>query len=233
MIDWHSHILPNMDDGSHSVAESISLLNLERSQGVSVVVATPHFYANDESVDSFLSRRTVAMNKLKADTTDGLPQIILGAEVKYYHGVSRMEGLSSLRIEGTKLLLLEMPLSKWTEFMIRELFELSAKSGIQVVLAHVERYWKLQDHSTWARLSECGIMFQANASFFASFSSRRRAISLLKDGKIHIIGSDCHNLTSRPPNLAKAFDIIRKKLGNEYVTQMNEYGDFLLKTNRQ
>lgn len=233
MIDWHSHILPNLDDGSHSVAESVSLLNTSHSQGVSVVVATPHFYANDESVESFVARRNAAMNKLKAQMTDNLPKIILGAEVRYYQGISRMEDLSLLRIEGTKLLLLEMPFTKWTESMIRELFELSAKNGIHPVLAHVERYWRLQDLSAWVRLAECGILFQANASFFATFSSRRRAISLLKDGMIHVIGSDCHNLTSRPPNLAKAFDIIRKKLGNEYVTQMNEYGDFLLKASRQ
>ena len=48
MIDWHCHILPNMDDGSRDVAESISLINMQREQGIGTIVATPHFYANDE-----------------------------------------------------------------------------------------------------------------------------------------------------------------------------------------
>ena len=57
MIDWHSHILPELDDGSRSVAESIYLINMQKAQGVGTVIATPHFYADDESVESFLERR--------------------------------------------------------------------------------------------------------------------------------------------------------------------------------
>ena len=48
MIDWHSHVLPEMDDGSHSVAESIAMMQAQAEQGVTTVIATPHFYANDD-----------------------------------------------------------------------------------------------------------------------------------------------------------------------------------------
>ena len=112
--------------------------------------------------------------------------------------------------------------------MIRELTELAGKGGIQIVLAHVERYLKLQKKSTWERLLESGILMQSNASFFLGFGSKKKAISLLKKGKINFIGSDSHNTTSRPPMLKKAFDVIQKKLGREYVEQMNEFGYFLL-----
>ena len=54
MIDFHTHILPGMDDGSRSVAESIAMLRAQAEQGVTTVIATPHFYANDESVATFL-----------------------------------------------------------------------------------------------------------------------------------------------------------------------------------
>ena len=57
MIDWHSHILPGMDDGSHDVTESLCLINMQMAQGVRTVIATPHFYADDETVASFLDRR--------------------------------------------------------------------------------------------------------------------------------------------------------------------------------
>ena len=53
MIDWHNHLLPNMDDGSRSVEESLAMLRAQAAQGVTTVMATPHFYANDESVASF------------------------------------------------------------------------------------------------------------------------------------------------------------------------------------
>jgi len=228
VIDWHSHILPGIDDGSRNVAESISLINMQMSQGIRTVIATPHFYANDEGVESFFNRRKKAFELLKAEMPQGLPEIRLGAEVRYYPGISRMANLKSLRIEGSNLLLLEMPITRWTEYMVRELTELSGKSDIQIILAHVERYYALQKQEVWERIHESGIFKQVNASFFTSFASRHKAISLLKEGKIHFVGSDCHNEISRPPQIGKAFEVIRKKFGDEYIGMMNEYGYSML-----
>lgn len=230
MIDWHTHILPGMDDGSHDVAESISMINMQVSQGVHTVIATPHFYANDETVDSFLGRRKKALELLRAELPEGLPEIRLGAEVRYYQGISRMADLKALRIEGSKLLLLEMPMTSWTEYMVRELIELSGKSSIRIVLAHIERYLSLQKQAVWERIYDSGILMQVNASFFTTLASRRKAISLLRKGKIHFMGSDCHNMTSRSPQIGKAFEIIQKKLGDDYINQMNEYSYSMLVT---
>lgn len=228
MIDWHTHILPGMDDGSHDVEESIAMINMQMSQGVSMVIATPHFYANDESVESFLDRRKKTLAILEAKLPKDAPAIRLGAEVKYYPGISRMADLKALRIEGSKLLLLEMPMSSWTENMIRELLEMSSRSDTRVVLAHVERYMGMQKRTTWKRLQDNGILMQVNASYVTSFLSKYKAISLLKKGNIHFIGSDCHNLALRPPQIGKAFEIIRNKFGDEYIGQMNEFGYSLL-----
>jgi protein-tyrosine phosphatase len=188
------------------------------------VIATPHFYANDESVATFVERRAAALDTLKAQLPETAPKILLGAEVRYYQGISRLENLKDLRIEGSKLLLLEMPMSVWTETVIRELIELSGKSGVQIVLAHVERYLKLQKQPVWDRILDSGILMQCNASFFTSLASKRKAISLLTEGVVQFLGSDCHNTTSRPPDLDKAFDVIRKKLGDDYLDQMTQYG---------
>lgn len=224
MIDWHSHILPGMDDGSKDAAESVAMLEMQASQGVLTVIATPHFYANDESVVAFMERRAAALDTLKAQLPENAPKILLGAEVRYYQGISRLENLKDLRIEGSKLLLLEMPMSVWTETVIRELIELSGKSGVQIVLAHVERYLKLQRQQVWDRILDSGILMQSNASFFTSLASKRKAINLLAEGVVQFLGSDCHNTTSRPPEMGKAFDVIRKKLGDDYLDQMTQYG---------
>ncbi len=228
MIDWHSHILPGMDDGSRDVAESISMINMHVSQGISTVIATPHFYANDETVTVFLERRNNALKLLRSELPEGSPEILLGAEVRYYQGISRMTDLKSLRIEGSKLLLLEMPMSRWTEYMVKELVEMSGRTDIRIVLAHIERYLNLQKQDVWERILEGGILFQVNASFFTSFSSKRKAISFLKEGNIHFVGSDCHNMISRPPQIGKAFEAIQKKLGEDYIQQMNEFGYSML-----
>ena len=231
MIDWHSHILPAMDDGSQNVIESISLLNMLASQGVTTVIATPHFYANDETIDTFLKRRTESFAQLEAVRTDSTPKVLLGAEVKYYQGISRMNGIEALRIEDTKMLLLEMPVSIWSDYMVRELLELSSKRSLQIVLAHVERYLPIQKHGVWEELLDSGLLMQVNASYFTSFTSKRKALSRLKDGMIHLIGSDCHNLTVRPPKIGKAFEMIQKKLGEEFLDQLTAYGYSLLTEN--
>lgn len=224
MIDWHSHVLPGMDDGSRNVAESVSMVEMQAAQGIRTVIATPHFYANDETVASFLDRRRQAAEQLRAALPDGSPEIRLGAEVRYYQGISRLAELKALRIEGSKLLLLEMPVAEWTEYVVRELIELSGKSGVRTVLAHVERYRGLQKRAVWERLYESGIRAQVNASFFTSPVTGHKALSLLKNGNIHFVGSDCHNMITRPPQIGKAFERIQKKFGADYLRQMNEYG---------
>lgn len=231
MIDWHSHILPEMDDGSRDVGESVSLLEMQRKQGVDTVIATPHFYADEESVTSFLERRGEALERLKPQLPPDAPAIRLGAEVYYYAGISRLENLKALRIEGTELLLLEMPMTAWTEFMVKELAELSAKSGIVVVLAHVERYLSLQKKSLWKELARNGVQMQVNANAFSSFSRRRKAMTLMKNGLVRFVGSDCHNVATRPPNIGNAFEIIEKRFGNDFISQLNEYGSSLLVKN--
>lgn len=206
------------------------MLQAQAAQGVTTVIATPHFYANDDSIASFLERRTRSVALLREQLPADLPALRLGAEVQYYQGISRLPGLSSLCIEGTNLLLLEMPMSRWPESMIREVIEMSGRDGICLVLAHIDRYLSLQNRDVWTRLLDNGILMQTNASFFTAFTTRRKALSLLKEGYVHAVGSDCHNMTSRPPQIGKAFAVIGKRFGPDYICQMNEYGYSLLNT---
>ncbi len=230
MIDFHSHILPGIDDGSQTVEESIALLQMLSDQGISTVFATPHFSADRQSVDSFLEKRTVAYELLKPRITDAMPDIVCGAEVAYYPGISRMPELVKLRAEGHKLLLLEMPMSKWTEYTVKELIELSRNSEITLAIAHMERYVADQSVRTLQSLYENKIRIQCNASFFTDFWTKRKALSMLQNGEIHLIGSDCHNLTSRAPKIGKAKEVIEKKLGKEFLSDFIEYTYSLVKT---
>ncbi len=224
MIDWHSHILPGVDDGSRDIEESVALLNLLSEQGVKRVVATPHFLADKQTVEEFLSRRDQALEELKTQMPDNAPEIVCGAEIKYYSGISRLENLSKLCIEGSRLLLIEMSMTKWTEYTVRELVELASSGKVTVVIAHVERYMGMQSSDVMYRLYESGILMQVNAGFFLGLGTKRRAFSMLKNGEIHLIGSDCHNIASRPPFIGKAFEAISKKMGDDFLCLMREYG---------
>lgn len=228
MIDWHSHILPKMDDGSRSVEESLEILHEQKRQGADVVLATPHFYANEESVDEFLERRERCFDVLSRAMDSDCPRVLCGAEVRYYPGIGSMEGLDRLAIEGTDVLLLEMPMTKWTEYTIKELVELASTKGLTVVMAHIERYMEMQGEGNFRRLLESGMLMQVNATFFEGFFSKHKAMKLLDYGKIHLIGSDAHNMRGRAPKLNSAFELIEKKFGQEYLTQMDEFGKELL-----
>ncbi|MBO5248087.1 MAG: hypothetical protein J6B54_02175 [Clostridia bacterium] len=236
MIDWHSHVLSGMDDGSKSVAESVQLLKELRAQGVDTVIATPHYYADDESVESFLQRREESYQSLCAQVEDlskisgngDLPKIVLGTEVCYYPAIRRLERLLDLRIGQSDLLLLEMPSRKWSEYTLREIEEISEIRGVTLILAHIERSFPFQSPKTLERLYESRILMQSNAGFFTALGTRSKALRLLRDGKVHLIGSDCHNTTSRPPRMEKAFHVISKKFGEHFITQMNEFGQTLL-----
>lgn len=228
MIDWHTHVLPAVDDGSKDISESLALMEMLAVQGVDAVVATPHFNADDGSVDAFVERRNAAAEDLLAKLPNNAPRLYLGAEVKYYNGISRLAELKKLTISESSVLLMEMPISKWTEYTVRELVELSGSGNLILALAHIERYWKFQDNATWNRLYESGIQMQVNASFFTDFTTRRKAMSMLKNSEIHLIGSDCHNLKFRPPNIGNAYKIIEKKFSKDFADKINEYGKSLL-----
>lgn len=230
MVDIHSHILPKLDDGSSSTAESLKMLGEMRRQGVKIVAATPHFEAERESVDTFIERRKVSLSKLCEVLPQDMPEIRLGAEVLYYEGVSRMEGLQRLCIEGTELLLLEMPVSKWSSYTVGELANLSRVSAFHIVIAHFERCIPAQKRGTLDYLLQNDVLIQANASYFLELKTRRRALSLLKDNKIHFLGSDSHNMKERAPRLGAAYNLIGKRLGTHFTDEMQSFAYSLFST---
>lgn len=211
MLDIHSHFLPKMDDGSKSVEMSLEMLRSSKEQGVTTIVSTSHFYADRESPDRFLRRRRHAVESLKSELTDSAPEILLGAEVLYFPGISQSEEVRGLAIEGTSLILIEMPFVSWSESIFEELMTFQYLSGLQVIAAHVERYRGIQTRSIYEQLFECPFYFQCNAEAFSSFSTRRLALQLADNDMLHFLGTDCHNITTRPPNMDIARAAYEKK----------------------
>lgn len=226
MIDFHSHIIPRIDDGSSSVDETVEMLSLSKCQGINYMVATPHFYASEESPSDFLHRRSHYLRKtLAATETLSLPKIISGAEVGYFEGMSDCDDLKNLTILGTPLLMVEMPVCRWSDRMLYELNDIYEKQDIIPLIAHIDRYIKLlHNKKITDKLKGLPVLIQANASFFVDKKTARLALSLLSKEKIHLLGSDCHNMTSRRPNLGDAFDVINEKLGKDALQRIQANG---------
>lgn len=228
MTDFHSHILPGMDDGCKTVEESLLALKMMAQQGIKRVAATPHFYAaySGESPEEFLVRRSNAEKTLRERIKDeeGLPEIFCGAEVKYFRGMSNVEDLAKLTYEGTNLLLVEMPFSKWSDKEIKEVLSLEDALGVTPVLAHIERYFSIQKNLDWIYdFKEAGILMQMNAEYILGAFSSRKAIKLIKQRAVEFLGSDTHNLTDRKPNLGPAILKVEKKAGEEAMERFSRY----------
>jgi len=228
MIDFHTHILPGIDDGSKDADESLKMLKMLSSQGVDTVIATSHFDPDKETVSEFIVRRQESYDKLLLKSSGDIPHIILGAEVIYYDGISNLENLEKLCIGDTGLLLLEMPMRKWSQYALKELKNLSCIKGFTIILAHIERYMGFQSPEVLSKIREYGILYQVNASFFKGRFTRRKALSMFRAGEIHAIGSDCHNLDTRPPQIGSAFEFIKSKVGEKILQDFTEYTYSLL-----
>ena len=223
-VDFHTHILPGIDDGSRNTEESIDLLKTEKSQGIKTVIATPHFYPHEDTPQRFLNRRQKAYEKLMEaiDAQDGLPQIIMGAEVYYFKGISEWQNLKDLAIQGTDYLLLEMPLGKWSDSMFDDIEGIYTKRGLVPIIAHIDRYIDFfNTNKMMKRLGNMPVIIQANGNYFINKKTRAKALKLLKKRGINIIGSDCHNMSVRKPNLGLAAEIIKEQLGEEYINRIN------------
>lgn len=228
MVDYHSHILPGIDDGSKSVEESIALLEMLKNQGITTVCATPHYYAERRSPESFLERRNAAYERLAAAGSLPVEDIRLGAEVKYFSGISRMENLKSLRLEGTKLLLLEMPFRRWGDSVLSEVAEMSSSGDLILMIAHIERYIDYQPRGTAEALAARGIIIQSNTEHFADKKTRRKALKMLKKGLINAVGSDCHNLEDRAPDFGAFYSAVSDKLGENELRRFCDMSSSIL-----
>ena len=220
ITDFHSHVLPCMDDGSTSVEMSIAMLQAAAEQGITHVIATPHFYAHRNTPERFLERRKQAEKILREEMQkySGLPKLSVGAEVLFFKGISECDALKLLTISEKNCILLEMAECPWGDYAFREIEQIREKQGLLPIIAHVDRYigpW--QDHGIPARLEKLPVMVQANAEFFLRRFTAPMAMRMLKRGQIHVLGSDCHNLTSRRQNLGEALQRIQKKLGQDAV----------------
>lgn len=232
LIDAHSHILPGIDDGSKSLEQSITMLRMEAEQGIKQVIATPHFYPQHDSPERFLARRARSEEKLQEEMEKyvGLPELLIGAVVYYFNRMSESDIISELTIAEKGCILIEMPHAPWSESMYRELENIYIKRGLIPVVAHIDRYiGRFRTFGIPRRLAELPVMIQANAEFFLDRATSAMALRMLKQGRIHLLGSDCHTLDSRKPNMKGALDLIVKHLGEDTLSRINSHGQDLLR----
>lgn len=230
MNDIHTHILPAIDDGSKDAEMSVEMIKKLAAEGVRKIVLTPHFYASRNSVDSFLRKRERSLDELRQalgeEKTD--VELYVGAEVLFMDSLDRVEGFERMAIDGTKYLLLEMPFDKWGSRTVDTVYRIIS-NGVTPIIAHFERYIPMKNLDMIYELHRLGCILQMNAENFRSFFPKRKALKFFGEGTAKLLGSDCHNLKNRLPEIKFAYDAIAEKLGDEKVNEIISLGDRILK----
>ena len=204
MIDFHSHILPGVDDGSKDLEMTRQMLEQMNQQGIQAVVATPHFYAGHDRPEVFLEQRDRAEEALRTamEADPNLPRLHIGAEVYYFRGLSNSDFLKKLAIRGTQFIMIEMPDAPWPETAWQDLEDIYNRLGMVPIIAHIDRYVApFRSRGIPARLAQLPVLVQANAEFFLERSTSRMAMRMLK--KSAIPDSSTPNLISFPKGAGK------------------------------
>lgn len=237
IIDFHSHILPGVDDGPENLEESLSMLRMAFHQNVDIVVSTSHFYANDEYPEEFLKRRNSAASQLEEAmlfSAEVYPKVILGTEVLYFPGISEADGIELLRIENSRCILIEPPMAPWSEDILDEIQYMGENLNLQPIIAHVDRYMSmLKDDTLIDRVLQRKLVVQVNGTYFLNPKTQKAAFANLKAEKIHLIGSDCHNLDSRPQNLGSVKKLARANYAEAEMKKLHQNAEHLLMNRRK
>lgn len=228
-IDFHTHILPGVDDGAQNVDTSLCMLRTMAETQVDLLIATPHYFSLDEKPADFRKRIQDAARKLQeASALDGqtMPNLILGAEVYVERNLLLTEDLDLLCIGNTDLLLLELPVSEYREWMYAVISGVTTIYGVRPVIAHVERVLPRISKKDLAKMLEIpGICFQFNHTAFTN----RKALSfmkrIMKEGYPVFFGSDCHGATDRAPTDMAGYEAIHKwlakKMGKDFPERLS------------
>lgn len=234
-IDFHTHILPEIDDGATDVYMSLEMLSLAERSNAEKVVLTPHVKASSD-FDKFLELRNKKYDLLTSlinEKNMSCPHLLLGAEVLLDISLSERENVRSLCVEGTDILLLELPYTLHNSWLVHEIYDIVAKHEVTPLIAHVERYLKSpKDVKGLDVLISCGVKFQVNASSFLSLSGRRIIRELVAEGLISAIGSDAHNLSDRSSDMTLPLKAFSKRFGPGFLEYMYDKSSSLLNKNK-
>ena len=223
ITDTHTHILPNMDDGASSAAIAAEMLSSLKKQGVTRVLLTPHYYPFKEKPDEFIARRDKALQALQNRELPADLELIPAAEVHQHEALLNIKDISALKIPQSQYMLLELSSRFVKSCDIRDILKLIYNHNTVPLLAHIERYPALVRNKKALEelISEgCKVQMTLGAWNEGNLLYRWCLRDLLKSGYIHTLGTDCHNLSTRPPKYACHLEQLIKMLGKNAALKL-------------
>ncbi|HZF38182.1 MAG TPA: CpsB/CapC family capsule biosynthesis tyrosine phosphatase [Blastocatellia bacterium] len=225
MVDIHSHVLPEIDDGSISLEESVVMCRAAAADGIKTIVATPHMFNGVyEAPDKETINRKIAM---VMEACDACVNIVPGGEVRYSYEIFQEidDPGARIRLNGGSYMLLEFPFRSMPPNVEVTIFQI-LKAGITPVIAHPERNRKVQEKPAMlGNLIERGAFAQLDAaSLTGSFGRETQQVAkrIIEAGLAHFIATDAHHQDRRRPVLSRAAAIAADWGGEEYARALVE-----------
>lgn len=234
MIDFHTHIIPGIDDGSHNVEESVQMLKMSYAQGIDTVVLTSHFRLGEHKIKSWLKQRTENLEKVFDSMTEverrHIPKMVLASEIEYTAGMNRWDYLDELVIKGTEFIMTEMPFMPWTEQVIKTIDDIALNSPFTPIIPHIDRYMHTFTKMEYIEhFYDMPVIIQMNAIYINGVANVQFFKPMLDSGVVDILGSDCHGKEWRPQNLGSAIEVVRKVCGQDVLDRIDKKGREILK----
>ena len=203
MIDIHCHILPEVDDGSRSLNESIEMAMIAKEQGITKIVNTSHYHPDFryKKGEELLKELEDFNNVLKENMID--IEVVIGNEIYYTKDlIKEIDELDFYTLNNSRYILIELPPTNFPKDLCNIVYELKEKNYIPV-FAHVERYREVQENPELIyEVINAGAIIQVNSHSILGKSGKelqKVCNTLLNRNMVHVVGTDAHSSKRRTP----------------------------------
>lgn len=226
MIDFHSHIIPEIDDGSRSIEETMLLLREAKDAGFTTIISTSHYLPGTYEFDELSRRQFLEVIQIGANNLEIDINLKLGSEVyACYDIVELLKENRASTINDTNYVLFELPMQSELPNLKNIIYNLLG-NGYRPIIAHPERYSYVKEAPNWLlEYLEIGVLFQSNyGSIIGMYGkeAQKTVKLLLKNNMIHFLGSDVHKAKTVYSKMPEILQELRKILERDEFKKLTK-----------
>ncbi len=226
MIDFHTHIIPAIDDGVKTIDDTIEVIKEAKKAGFTAIISTSHYLEGNYEAREEQRKEYIKQIKSKLYEKNSEIEIYLGSEIYIsYNMLQLIKEKKASTINNSRYVLFELPRNDNVIYLKQIVNQLLEEQYIPII-AHPERYSYVQKNPNMLlELIEKGVLIQSNyGSFIGKYGkhAKKTVKILLKHNMIHFLGSDVHRPKAIYINISKAIEEIKKIIGSEKFKQITE-----------
>lgn len=237
MVDFHTHILPNIDDGSRSIEETFNLIEEAKKAGFDKIVLTSHYMEGYYETD--VAEREVWLDAISKNlfikNFDG--KLYIGNEIYMTDNIIKLlENAKASTINNTSYVLFELPLNAEPLNLYNIIYQMQ-QYKIMPVLAHPERYSFMQKEPELIYdLVEKGVLMQSNyGSIIGQYGKKAQSLvrKMFENNLVHFLGSDVHRQNTVYTKIPECLMEIRSIVGDDYLEELTTKNPELALANKR